>query len=336
MSDQIIGGATLWARHTIESEIFLNKPDKWFKIWFYLANRVNYKDTKHYKRGECFLDYKKIMDKIGCTKGVVDHFFRWAKSRDMIRTRKATRGMYVEIVSYNRYQTLDNYYIDVKSDTESTVHATTTRQTRDTIVEERDNNKKYISKDIYKENFKSQKPIISNNCETEYKDNCENCSEEITPPSSVPPPPKNKFDEFYKLYPRKVGKGNAVKAWKKIKNPDEVIAGLKAQLFSLSQLETQFIPHPASWLNADRWEDEVDKTHLLQHDGNNGMIRELYEMMLEDMESDMIPIEFKQKYKTPLNTTMRIKWIYAITNLTGDEKLAETYYKKYNQADLIL
>jgi len=49
---QIPGGATLWARQTVDSEIFYDKPDKWFKIWFYLVNKVNWKDDKKHERGE--------------------------------------------------------------------------------------------------------------------------------------------------------------------------------------------------------------------------------------------------------------------------------------------
>lgn len=51
---KINGGAVLWARQTIESEIFKNKPDKWFKIWFYIIARANHKIIKSLK-GVVFL-----------------------------------------------------------------------------------------------------------------------------------------------------------------------------------------------------------------------------------------------------------------------------------------
>ena len=34
---KVNGGATLWARQTIESEIFFWKPAGWFKIWFFIG-----------------------------------------------------------------------------------------------------------------------------------------------------------------------------------------------------------------------------------------------------------------------------------------------------------
>ena len=65
------------------------------------------------------------------------------------------------------------------------------------------------------------------------------------------------FDRFWSAYPRKVGKGAAQKAWRaatKKAAPDTIIAAV--QRFPWSD-EQQFIPHPSTWLNAERWNDEV-------------------------------------------------------------------------------
>jgi len=69
----------------------------------------------------------------------------------------------------------------------------------------------------------------------------------------------DRFDIFWKQYPRKVAKPNALKSWLKIK-PDDVV--LKKMLDAINQQqlpskEIQFVPHPATWLNAKRWEDEI-------------------------------------------------------------------------------
>jgi uncharacterized protein YdaU (DUF1376 family) len=69
----------------------------------------------------------------------------------------------------------------------------------------------------------------------------------------------DRFNVFWKQYPRKVAKPNAEKAWLKIK-PDDVV--LKKMLDAINQQglsskEIQFVPHPATWLNAKRWEDEI-------------------------------------------------------------------------------
>ena len=72
----------------------------------------------------------------------------------------------------------------------------------------------------------------------------------------------DRFDIFWKQYPRKVAKPNALKAWNKIKPDDDVLKKMLAAINSqgLSSREIQFVPHPASWLNAKRWEDEISAT----------------------------------------------------------------------------
>lgn len=70
------------------------------------------------------------------------------------------------------------------------------------------------------------------------------------------------FAKFWERYPKKVAKPQALKAWKKIKPSGQVLVGLKAglekQRASADWLKDggQFIPHPATWLNSRRWEDE--------------------------------------------------------------------------------
>lgn len=77
-------------------------------------------------------------------------------------------------------------------------------------------------------------------------------------------PEKTGFDLFWSVYPRKIGKGAAELAWKKCK-PDStlqtrIIQAVKAQCKSEQWRRDggQFIPHPATWLNGKRWEDEVE------------------------------------------------------------------------------
>lgn len=71
------------------------------------------------------------------------------------------------------------------------------------------------------------------------------------------------FAEFWQAYPRKVSKPQAIKAWRKLK-PDTqthtaILAGLERDRRSDQWLRDggQFIPHPATWLNGRRWEDDT-------------------------------------------------------------------------------
>jgi hypothetical protein len=74
------------------------------------------------------------------------------------------------------------------------------------------------------------------------------------------------FDTFWLLYPKKVAKADALKAWKQVlkkKTADEMIALTKA--YSESKLpDMTYIPYPASWLNKGLYEAvEVEKNKPL-------------------------------------------------------------------------
>lgn len=71
--------------------------------------------------------------------------------------------------------------------------------------------------------------------------------------------------KFWPLYPRKVAKQAALKAALKAlpaKKPVDIIAGLQAQLPKFEALiaagEIASVPHAKTWLNARRWEDEIE------------------------------------------------------------------------------
>lgn len=73
-----------------------------------------------------------------------------------------------------------------------------------------------------------------------------------------------RFDEFWRLYPSKVGKKAAVTAYDRAiaeidaDDPEEtIIAGLRRALPGWSS--GRFIPNPATWLNQGRWDDEPAK-----------------------------------------------------------------------------
>lgn len=71
------------------------------------------------------------------------------------------------------------------------------------------------------------------------------------------------FDKFWAIYPRREGKQAAQRAFEKLK-PDEalltaMINAITKQKQSPQWAEPRFIPHPATWLNGHRWEDEPAK-----------------------------------------------------------------------------
>lgn len=98
-------------------------------------------------------------------------------------------------------------------------------------------------------------------------------AEEPTLALTPPPPSKQKpskarkaqgdqgFAEWWARYPRKIGKGAARTAWARaIKKADtETISRAlrrQAAVWVAEGTEDRFIPHPATWLNQERWDDE--------------------------------------------------------------------------------
>lgn len=74
---------------------------------------------------------------------------------------------------------------------------------------------------------------------------------------------KSRFDAFWRVYPKKVGKQDAQKAWKKIAPDEELTDTIIRAVETAKQKdsrfrEERFIPHPATWLNAGSWENEYD------------------------------------------------------------------------------
>lgn len=70
------------------------------------------------------------------------------------------------------------------------------------------------------------------------------------------------FDNFWKLYPRKVSKRMAQKVWERMPK-DEQEAATDAlpnhiRYWQLKETDPEFIPHATTWLNQGRWEDELD------------------------------------------------------------------------------
>lgn len=83
------------------------------------------------------------------------------------------------------------------------------------------------------------------------------------PPSAdSPPSPSDElsaWDSFWLLYPRHVAKLAAKKAWAKIDAAQHVpiLTALVAWRQVWRDKDPEYIPHPASWLNGERWEDEL-------------------------------------------------------------------------------
>lgn len=82
--------------------------------------------------------------------------------------------------------------------------------------------------------------------------------------SSVPDQYPHDFEEFWKVYPRREGKGDACKAWQRLTMPQKrkAYVALKSQLPALEAKRRDprgdFCPHASTWINQGRFDDDPD------------------------------------------------------------------------------
>jgi len=96
------------------------------------------------------------------------------------------------------------------------------------------------------------------------------------------------FDEFWSLYPRKIAKATARKAWAKLSAEQQLMAAKTidshCQYWRAKETPIEFIPHCSSWLNGERWEDclviepkkeKQNKEWMFSNEGIDAKAREL-------------------------------------------------------------
>lgn len=83
------------------------------------------------------------------------------------------------------------------------------------------------------------------------------------------------FNAFWELYPRKVNKKKSKEKFLKVCKDENtynsIMHGLKKQIKSVEWQKDggQYVPHPTTWLNGERWLDEVDELHSYDSKNNN-------------------------------------------------------------------
>jgi hypothetical protein len=78
-----------------------------------------------------------------------------------------------------------------------------------------------------------------------------------------PPEGGADFDQFWAVYPKKVAKQDALRAWAKLRPSPELLQTMLSALERQSRSEQwtkegmKYAPNPATWLNGHRWEDQT-------------------------------------------------------------------------------
>jgi hypothetical protein len=72
---------------------------------------------------------------------------------------------------------------------------------------------------------------------------------------------KSKFEDFWDAYPRRISKGSAKRAWDKAtlkEDAEKIIEAAKRFAKSREGQDPRYTPHPATWLNGERWSDQPE------------------------------------------------------------------------------
>lgn len=85
------------------------------------------------------------------------------------------------------------------------------------------------------------------------------------------------FDQFWQAYPHRVAKGQARRTFAKLEAegilPEigEVVAGVQRSIEAGVFDRPKYSPHPSTWLNGERWEDEYQAEPASLLDEVSGM-----------------------------------------------------------------
>lgn len=218
---KIPGGFIIIARKLLESDL-METPPLWFKLWCWMLIKASHTDHGNLERGQFFTTYGEMQKAMSYFIG----------ARKIVPTMRQIR------------RPLERFTKVKMAVTSKVTHGIII-----TIV-----NYDYYQNPINYEGHTEGQTKVGRRSTEGHNINKNGNKNDIS---------LEKFEQFYSLYPRRVGKKPALKAWEK--NPDLsnglfeiLIKALQKQKETIfKDRELQFIPHPATWLNGRRWEDET-------------------------------------------------------------------------------
>lgn len=220
----------------------------WYKssgtkdLFLHLLLTANFTDTKFHgrtiKRGQIVTSLPSISTETGLSVQQVRTAIRHLVSTGEITDESCNHYRIITVIKYDDYQTL------------------TDRSTGNQQATNRQHNRQ--STDSATGNQQHHNNYNNNNKGTNEQGNHDSLSRSDFSEREA-------FDSFWAAYPKKVAKTNAMKAWVKLMPDEDTVEKIMSGLYVWKHSEEwtrddgRFIPHPATWLNGRRWEDEVPK-----------------------------------------------------------------------------
>ena len=209
-------------------------------LWLYILVNANWKDgwwdrgQEVVKRGEFITSQLKIADELHLNRRTVTKYLKLFAEEGQIELKVDNRKTLIKVINYAKYQDVPNDDAQLTAQLNAQVNAQqSTQQHAQLTAQQSTHNRTIINQN------KPYKPL------NQYIHQW--------------------FDEFWKAYPRKEGKQNAMKAFEKMCTNEDTYKAIMDGLQKRVKLdwsrrpaeEKKFIPHPSSWLNQSRWNDEV-------------------------------------------------------------------------------
>lgn len=179
------------------------------------------------KAGQTIFGRKECAIRLGITEQNVRTAINHLKSTNELTIKLTNRFSIITIVKWEQYQSRNSKQTNQQTNQQLTNNQPTTNHTQEV------------------KNIRSKEDVVTvmNNNESS------NCKE-------------NDFEKFWKEYPNKKAKPKALISWKKLKQQEKeaiFIALPKHKNSDQWQKDNgSFIPHPATWINQRRWEDNLE------------------------------------------------------------------------------
>lgn len=248
-------GWVLIHRSLMDSKLYLDsKPFSKAFAWIDLILLANHKDAEKdpeglCRRGNVDVSIRWLSEHWGWDYKKTYEFLKYLEKNSMVVVRRSRNGSSIHLVNYDRYQNPamgrdENLHHESHHDFHNGFHNVPSSDING-FTESGNNGFHHGS---------HHEPHTHNKIN--------NMKEEYIPPV-VPRGDDGRFDRFWEAYPKKVGKGEARKAFARLKVSgellDRMLAALTRQRVSdqWNRENGRFIPNPATWLNQERWSDEL-------------------------------------------------------------------------------
>jgi hypothetical protein len=207
----------------IDSKFFKNH--ELVSFWVYLLLKANHTESFETSmgikvcRGQLLTGRKTISQETGLSESKIERFLKKLEIEHQIEQQKTTKYRVISITNWDKYQ--------------STEH-----QTEQQVNNNRTTSEQQVNTDKNDNNIKNVKNTISAEAE-------------------------GLFDEFWKAYPKRLGDNPKKKAREsflraiKINDPREIINAAVLLSKSLNGEVSRFTPQASTWLNQERFKDEI-------------------------------------------------------------------------------